>query len=197
MHATRTLIVLAILTAATSACKKKEPPVSAPTPPPTTTTTRPDTVGQGERARQQAIADSIARANADRERRASEIAALRTTLSDMVYFDYDQSAIRDDARSTLDRKVPILRANPGVALRVEGHADERGSVEYNLALSLRRATAIRDYLAGFGIDASRIEVVPMGEERPLESGTTEEAFARNRRGEFHIIRGGDNLVSPR
>jgi peptidoglycan-associated lipoprotein len=198
MLATRTLALVAILTAATAACSKKKPPETAPLPPSsgTPTTTR-DTTGDGARRRQQEIADSIARANADANRRAGEIATLRNTITDMVFFDYDQAAIRDDARSVLDRKVPILRANPGVTLRIEGHADERGSVEYNLALSLRRATSIRDYLVGFGIEASRLEVVPMGEERPLETGTSEDAYARNRRGEFHITRGGDNLQPPR
>jgi peptidoglycan-associated lipoprotein len=122
---------------------------------------------------------------------------MRNTLQEMVFFDYDQSTIRDDSKGVLDRKVTILRANPGVALRIEGHADERGSVEYNLALSLRRANAIRDYLTNFGLDASRFEVAAMGEERPLDSSQNEAAYAKNRRGEFYITRGGDNLVSGR
>jgi peptidoglycan-associated lipoprotein len=117
-------------------------------------------------------------------------------LQNMVFFDYDQSTIRDDSKAVLDRKVAILRSNPGVTMRIEGHADERGSVEYNLALSLRRANAIRDYLTNFGIDSGRFEVAAMGEERPLETGTTEAAYARNRRGEFYVTRGGDRLVSP-
>lgn len=197
MLATRTLTVIAILAAATAACSKKKPVETTPTPPTTTPTTRPDTAGQGQRARDQFVRDSLENVRRDSERRANEITALRNTLSEMVFFDYDQSSIRDDARAALDRKVPILRANPSVTLRIEGHADERGSVEYNLALSLRRATAVRDYLAGFGIEASRMEVVPMGEERPLEGGASEDAYARNRRGEFHITRGGENLVAPR
>jgi peptidoglycan-associated lipoprotein len=128
---------------------------------------------------------------------AAAVAALRASLQEMVFFDYDQSSVRGDARSVLDRKAAVLRANPGVTMRIEGHADERGSVEYNLALSLRRANAIRDYLVNFGLDASRFDVAPIGEERPLVSGGTEEAYARNRRGEFHITRGGENLVAPR
>ena len=124
-------------------------------------------------------------------------AAARAALTAMVFFDYDQSTIRDDSKQILDQKVVVLRANPGVALRIEGHADERGSVEYNLALSLRRANAIKDYLTNFGVDGSRFEVAAMGEERPLESGASETAYARNRRGEFYITRGGDNLVSGR
>lgn len=193
MFAPRSLTVVAIVAVALTACKKK-PVEVAPAPvqntPTQTTPVGPDTAAERIR-REQAERDRLAAAT----REAS--AAARAALTEMVFFDYDQSAIRDDARSTLDRKVAILRANPNVTLRIEGHADERGSVEYNLALSLRRATSIRDYLAGFGIDASRFEVVPMGEERPLDSSASESAFQRNRRGEFVITRGGDNLVSPR
>ncbi len=114
----------------------------------------------------------------------------------MVHFDYDQSRIRSDAEAVLQRKIPILRANPGVRLRISGHADERGSVEYNLALGLRRANAVRDYLVNFGIDASRITTETFGEDRPIDPGTTEAAYQRNRRAEFTITAGGDNLVSP-
>jgi peptidoglycan-associated lipoprotein len=83
-----------------------------------------------------------------------------------------------------------------VALRISGHADERGSVEYNLALGMRRAESIRQYLAGFGIDPSRLSTETLGEDRPLDPSGTEAAFARNRRAEFTITRGGENLVMP-
>ena len=190
---TRKTVSTVLLSAAVilAACSRNpEPEPVQPEPTPTPTPTQPDTAGQGER---------LAREAAERERaaRAAEAAEVRATLSEMVFFDYDQSAIRPDQQDVLNRKVPLLRANPGVRLRIEGHADERGSVEYNLALSVRRANAIRDYLSGFGVDASRFDIVAMGEERPLEMGNTEEAYARNRRGEFHIIAGGDNLVKPR
>jgi peptidoglycan-associated lipoprotein len=171
------------------ACRKKEP--ETPTPVPTTTT--PDTAGQGAaRAR----ADSIARENARREedaRRAAAMAEVRSTLIEMVFFDYDRAEIRSDMQEVMSRKAAALRANPNVTLRIEGHADERGSVEYNLALSLRRANAVREYLTGAGLDASRFEVAAFGEEQPLETGQSEEAFARNRRAAFQITRGGDNL----
>ena len=194
MRAIRMLTIVAIAAAATSACRKKDPPQTTPLPTGGTPTTTPTTTRDTAAER---IAREREAAERDREARRTEIERLRTTVTSMVYFDYDESAIREDARAALDRKVPILRANPSLTLRIEGHADERGSVEYNLALSLRRATAIRDYLVGFGIDASRLTVVPMGEERPLETGASEDAYARNRRGEFHILSGGDNIVSPR
>jgi peptidoglycan-associated lipoprotein len=172
------------------ACKKKQPEAPAPvntTPP----TTQPDN-SAAERAR----ADSIARENARREeetRRSAAAAEVRNALMDLVFFDYDRAEIRSDMADIMSRKAAALRANPSVTLRIEGHADERGSVEYNLALSLRRANAVRDYLTGAGLDASRFEVAAFGEEQPLESGQSEEAFARNRRAAFQITRGGDNL----
>src|SRR5687767_4375351 len=187
----KSLIVVLIGVGVLGACKKEQPEQPAPvnTPPPAA----PDTAGQGAaRAR----ADSIARENARREeeaRRAAAMAEVRSALTEMVFFDYDQSEIRVDMQDVLSRKAAALRANPNVSLRIDGHADERGSVEYNLALSLRRANAVREYLSGAGLDAGRFEVAAFGEERPLESGQSEEAYARNRRAEFQITRGGDNL----
>jgi peptidoglycan-associated lipoprotein len=182
----RALIGLAIAATMLSACHRKQAPAQL-TPPPTSDggPTNPSAVPTSNTSTPAPSGNS------------AEVARIRSTLQEMVFFDYDQSTIRDDSKSVLDAKIPILRANPGVALRIEGHADERGSVEYNLALSLRRANAIRDYLTNFGLDGSRFEVAAMGEERPLESGATEAAYARNRRGEFYITRGGDNLVTGR
>jgi peptidoglycan-associated lipoprotein len=90
----------------------------------------------------------------------------------------------------------VLRANPEVRLRIEGHADERGSIEYNLALGQRRAEAARDWLVGFGIAPNRFETVSWGEDRPLVRASNEEAWAMNRRAEFRIIAGGDQLRNP-
>jgi len=90
----------------------------------------------------------------------------------------------------------VLAANSGVKLRIAGHADDRGSDEYNLALGNRRAAAAKRYLENKGIDASRMEVVSYGEERPLNPGADESAYAQNRRDEFEITAGGDNLVAP-
>lgn len=175
------------ITLVIAACSSNEPP--PPPPPPTQTTTQqptaPDTAGQGAAA----AAEAARRAEAERAR-------LRSVIEEVVLFDYDQSNIRSDAETVLQRKVPILRANPGVRLRISGHADERGSVEYNLALGLRRANSVRDYLVNFGIDASRVTTETFGEDRPVDRGTTEAAYQRNRRAEFTITSGGENLVSP-
>lgn len=134
--------------------------------------------------------DGDAARRAEEARRAAEEAARRNAeiLAQMVFFDYDVSTIRADQRSVLDAKLPILRGDTSIRLRIEGHADDRGSTEYNLALGHRRAEAIREYLVGFGLDANRFEVVSRGEERPLVQGRNEASWARNRRGEF-VVRG--------
>jgi len=127
-------------------------------------------------------------ADAEAELRA-RIAASRATVEDRIYFAYDQSNLSDAAQSLLRAKMAVLRSESSLRVRVEGHADERGSVEYNLALGMRRAIAARDFLVGFGLDASRFEVSSLGEDRPLDAGKTEAAYARNRRDEFVIIGG--------
>lgn len=159
------------------------------------------------RAREQARADSIAEAQRrERERLAAEreaaaaaereTAAARSILEERIHYDYDRSAIRSDAERTLMRKLAVLRANPDARIRVAGHADERGSIEYNLALSQRRAESARDFLVGSGISASRIETVGFGEDRPLVRASNENAWAQNRRAEFTVIAGGDRLRNP-
>lgn len=129
---------------------------------------------------------------------AAEAAAARAReiIMEMVHFDFDRFNIRQDAQAVLQRKAEVLRAHPDVRIRIEGHADERGSQEYNLALGMRRANSVKEYLVGLGIDASRMEVVSFGEDRPLDPGSNEAAWAKNRRAEFHIIAGGDRLRMP-
>ncbi len=146
------------------------------------------------------VDDSAERERLERERLAREAAerarSVATDLAAMINFDYDQATVRSADQETLDRKAAILIANPRVKLRIAGHADERGSDEYNLALGNRRAAAAKRYLESKGIDGSRIEVVSYGEERPLNPGADEAAYAQNRRDEFEVTAGGDNLVAP-
>ncbi len=123
--------------------------------------------------------------------------ALAAELANMIHFDLDQDAIKPEDRPILDRKADILRANPALRIRVSGHADERGSDEYNLVLGNKRALAAKQYLVSKGVDASRIDVTSLGEERPVASGSDEGSWAQNRRDEFEIISGGDRLVAPR
>jgi peptidoglycan-associated lipoprotein len=157
-------------------------------------------VPQAEPAPAPAPAPTPVAANDDSARMASMAAekakAVAADLAAMINFDYDQATIRQNDESTLDRKAAILSANPNVKLTISGHADERGSDEYNLALGNRRAAAAKRYLQNKGIDGSRIDVVSYGEERPLNPGHDESAYAQNRRDEFQVTAGGDNLVAP-
>ena len=104
-------------------------------------------------------------------------------LESVFYFEYDQSTLTSSARAALDAQASALRGSSD-AIRLEGHADERGSREYNLALGERRAKAVADYLAIQGVSRSRIEVVSYGEERPVSLRGDEEAYSLNRRVEL-------------
>ena len=97
-------------------------------------------------------------------------------------FDYDQSTIRDDARAVLQRSADYLKRWPSTRISIEGHADSRGTNEYNLGLGDRRASAVRDYLVSLGITADRMLTVSRGEETPVCTEETEACWQRNRRG---------------
>jgi peptidoglycan-associated lipoprotein len=188
---TRAIILGLAAAAALAACGGKTPP-ELPTPEPAPSTTTPTTP-----APTTPTTDDGA---AERERAAREAAerakAIQTDLGAMIHFDYDRSDVRSEDQANLDRKAAILDANPAVRLRISGHADERGSDEYNLALGTRRAAAAKRYLENKGVDASRMEVISYGEERPLSTGADETAFANNRRAEFDVTAGGTALVAP-
>jgi len=188
------------------------PKAAAPPPAPTVNQDSIDAARRAEQeaaAREQARRDSIARAQQEservrRQREADSLAALgsageavRAMIARAVHFDFDQANVRagEDA-GILDEKVSILQANPGLTIEVAGHADERGSDEYNLALGNRRAIAAKQYLTTRGIDASRVSTRSMGEEQPVDPGHTEDAWARNRRGEFTVTGGGGTLRRP-
>ncbi|MCC7004262.1 MAG: OmpA family protein [Gemmatimonadaceae bacterium] len=148
-------------------------------------------------ARERAEADRIARDKAEAEARArAAMAAARAAFATAIYFDLDKSELTSEARAALDAKLPLLRANPNVRIRVAGHADDRGSDEYNVALSQRRAAAAKRYLVDQGIPADRIDVAGFGEERPAMQGSGEDVWSKNRRDEFEIIVGGETLRLP-
>ena len=102
-------------------------------------------------------------------------------VGDTVNFDFDSAELTVSARSTLNRQAAFLSVNPDLMIVIEGHADERGTREYNLALGERRATAVRDYLVAKGINSARVRTVSYGKERPAVSGSDEAAWAKNRR----------------
>jgi len=102
-------------------------------------------------------------------------------VGDTVNFGFDSAELTVSARSTLNRQAAFLSLNPDLMIVIEGHADERGTREYNLALGDRRATAVRDYLVAKGINSARVRTVSYGKERPAVAGSDEAAWAKNRR----------------
>ncbi|HKY99387.1 MAG TPA: OmpA family protein [Gemmatimonadaceae bacterium] len=150
---------------------------------------RQDSIARAEAARQAAAAAAAAREAAGPVTTAAVTASERSVIANVIYFDLDESSLADDSRSALEAKAPVLLRHPGMRIRITGHADERGSDEYNLALGLRRAAEAKRYLAALGIADDRVEIVTLGEERPAVQGHTEEAWALNRRAEFEIIGG--------
>ena len=102
-------------------------------------------------------------------------------VGDRIFFNTDSSAIRPDAAATLNKQAQWLQKYPNVSVTIEGHADERGTREYNLALGERRANAAKTYLVNLGVDSSRLRTVSYGKERPAVLGSTESAWAQNRR----------------
>ena len=105
-----------------------------------------------------------------------------------VHFGYNLFTLDEAGQATLEQNAAYLRKNPGQKVVIEGHCDERGSDEYNLALGERRAMTARNYLVSLGIDAGRLSVISYGEERPLVAATSEEGWAQNRRAEFKVAR---------
>jgi peptidoglycan-associated lipoprotein len=196
-------MVLCVVAAFVAACGggNPEPETPAPEAPPPEATV--DTAAERARMEEEERRRREEEERMRRQREADSLAALsrsaeevRATLATMVHFDYDKADVRPDDAAILDVKVSILQANPNLRVRVHGHADERGSDEYNLALGNRRATMVKQYLVNRGIDGSRIETQSWGEERPIAQGATEEAWAQNRRAEFEIVGGGDMLNRP-
>jgi peptidoglycan-associated lipoprotein len=186
-------LIVPLLVAAGAAAAACSHPAPAPAPAPQQTAAAPTVDSSRIRdslANAKRMADSLA---AERDREGAAIAAARNTLLAKIYFDFDKSDLTDQDRATLDAKVVILNGNPGVRIRIEGNCDRRGSDEYNLALGQRRSAAAKRYLTEHGIDASRIDVASSGAERPIAEGDSEEAYAQNRRDEFVIAAGGDNL----
>lgn len=106
---------------------------------------------------------------------------LEVNVGDRVFFDFDKSNLSADARTAVDRWAAWLKTYPANKVVIEGHADERGTREYNLALGERRADSARDYLVSLGIDSNRVKIVSFGKERPAVPGSNERAWSQNRR----------------
>jgi peptidoglycan-associated lipoprotein len=169
------------------ACARKQVQVSDTTP--TDATVEEKTVIETEPDAEMTDADEI------RRKRLEELQAEGTDsgislvdiFSEKIYFKFDSYDLSDEARTILKKIAAVLRANPSYSIDIAGHCDERGTVEYNLALGERRARSAKNYLKDLGISAERISMVSYGEERPVDTRTTEEAWTKNRRDEFTLI----------
>jgi len=141
---------------------------------------------ESQKGKEGAISEEdLARQEAERRRREAEEAMKAGSLTD-IYFDFDSYVLRPDDMPVLTDLAAKLNANQAAKLTIEGHCDERGSTEYNLALGQKRADAAKDYLVKVGIGDKRIKVVSYGKEAPLVPGHTEEAWAKNRRDHFVV-----------
>lgn len=136
---------------------------------------------------QQLADDAAAKARAEAAARANELAA--TLGMKTFYFGYDDANLKDDSINALKAHAAYLSKNPSAHVQVNGHADERGTREYNMALGERRAKAVAAFLTGNGARGSQLEVVSYGEEKPAVTGEGEEAWAKNRRVELEYTSG--------
>lgn len=190
-------MVLPMLVVVLTGCPKKKPATppsdldvettSVPAPPATTTPTQevqqpaaPEVTDQRE---DPLLSSDLEVVNAELQRRG---------FSADVYFDYDESTLSDDTRDKLSRNADLLKSNAQFSLTLEGHADARGTNEYNLALGERRANAVRDYLGSLGVDAGRLRTLSYGEERQVCSEETESCYSQNRR--VHMVVSGRSNV---
>ncbi len=182
---------IALVVVTMAACGRSAPP---PAPAPAAAPAAGDAAG---RARADSIAAAeLARQQAEERERRAQLARAQEILTNVVFFEYDSFNLNSEAENTLRTKASILRANPAMEIRVEGHADERGSTEYNIALGQRRAEAVRTFLAGYGIPAPRISTISYGKERPAVQGSSEQAWAQNRRAEFAVTAGEISAIPP-
>lgn len=139
--------------------------------------------------------DAYRRAEEERQARLRELeknqqvlAAIQAFESDHIYFDFDRAELKPEARAILVKKADWLRENPEYSVRIEGHCDERGTNEYNLALGERRASAAWRFLNALGVSGSRVSTISYGEERSAVYGHNEDAWSKNRRDEFKVIK---------
>lgn len=204
--------LIAVSAIGLSACSGKAPPPPPPVVSETVATPNADSLAAAELARYEAAAaqlcadarTAIANGDYDRARMlleqairdypgtecadgamvlADAVGAIMV-VRDPINFEFDRARITDDAAAILQAKAEILRNFPNVAITIEGHADERGSLEYNQALGQRRAESAKTYLVNLGLSASMFRTVSYGEERPVAQGANESAWAENRRDEF-------------
>jgi peptidoglycan-associated lipoprotein len=146
--------------------------------------TKTSDVDQSEADRQKALEEERLRQEAARKR-AMEMAKSKFT-NEHVYFAYDSSVLDEAAQALLKSKAKWLKENPTAKVLISGHCDERGTIEYNLALGDARAKSAKSFLTTLGVNGGMLKTVSYGEEQPLDPGSNEEAWAKNRRAQFDI-----------
>jgi peptidoglycan-associated lipoprotein len=187
MHS-KTILSISLLSfaALSSACSHNKV-AAAPTPSSASADRAANDAADRENAKLRADAD---RASADRVEAEKKMASDRSAITTPIFFQFDRSEINDEGLQILDQKVDALQRNAAVRIRVEGNADDSGSDEYNMALSQRRAGIVHRYLTERGIDASRVQIVSYGEEKPAcTTSRDDDCRAKNRRDEFVILSG--------
>ena len=183
MQMKRAAAILAIVAMTGAGCAKKKPPIAKPTtPPPVDATNRPPEpptpVNEPQPVPMEPTPDALSSSDLD--------AINKNSPFQPLFFGYDQSEVSVEGQAVLNANAEIMKKYPTWVITIEGHADERGTAEYNLALGERRALAARNYLVSLGIPADRLRTVSYGKEFPFDPGRTEEAFAENRRAHFVV-----------
>jgi peptidoglycan-associated lipoprotein len=163
-----------------STAPEPAPAVSAPAPSPEEEAAK-KAAGERAAAEAAAAAKKAEEEAAERERAAQAAAGLQP-----VYFDFDRSFIRDDAKPVMKANAEWLKANPNAKVRIEGNCDERGTIEYNQALGQRRASAAKKYLTDLGVSARRISLISYGKEKPVCTESTEDCWQKNRRADLVV-----------
>ncbi len=186
-----TVVLAALVVLSAGACHKSVPPVENPAPPPAAATPGPTLAAPGKPpAPPEPVKEPVVAAPApiveDKVSSASLDEINRNSPLKPVFFGYDQSDVSAEGQKALDANADVLKRNPGWIVTIEGHCDERGTAEYNLALGERRANAARAYLVSLGIPADRLRTVSYGKEFPFDPGHDEAAWARNRRAHFVV-----------
>jgi peptidoglycan-associated lipoprotein len=181
----RVAAILMVVLMAGAACAKKKPPVAKPTTPPPTDTSAtnrppepPTPVTEPQPVPVEPTATGIDSRDLDEINKNSPFQPL--------FFGYDQSEVSPEGQTVLNANAEIMKKFPTWVITIEGHADERGTAEYNLALGERRALAARNYLVSLGIPADRLRTVSYGKEFPFDPGHTEDAYSKNRRAHFVV-----------
>jgi peptidoglycan-associated lipoprotein len=178
-------ITLALAMTVTACGGKKKPAAAPPPPPAEATPTRPTPPPPPPTPPHEAPAAHVPTEDEIFASKTVDQLNAEKPLGD-AYFDLDSQTIRDDAKAALQKDSDWLKRWSSVKVLVEGHADERGSAEYNLALTERRATAVRDYLVNLGVGTDRIQIVSKGKEAPVCTDHSESCWQQNRRGHFVI-----------